>query len=397
MIAVLMAAIYCGRSSLFLADQRSEEEGEVLGLLGEAAHQVAVPLGAVGDVDAHRLACGRETLLLLGADAVEHLELVGPRAATEAARERGGDLDHPRVVGGDHRVALAAEQHLEAADVGLVDVDLLLEGDVLGLHVGALAQAHTGALVGEGAAVGLGAVQHRLQDGAGLGEVLAELAQDRQRRVGGGVVLHVEGDRRAGVAGGAADVAGVLERHLVPVVGEELPDRAELDRDLGVRGQALRGEVGEDLLVGRHGRLGLGDVGGVLAEVVEGDPQAVLHQRGGGGDRVGRALTGDVAGHDPAGDGHRRDELLDPLAAGEEQDRLAEQRHGAKATPIPAEPSHLLHPSRRAPDLAWIHDLAHPLQHLRIHADAALPARPGRLRPHRAVPAVRHRRPGHRG
>ena len=161
-----------------------------------------------------------------------------PGAAAEAARERRGDVDHPRVVGRDHRVALAAEQHLEAAYVGLVDLDLVLEGDVLGLHVGALAQPHPRALVGQRTAVGLGAVEHRLEHRARLGEVLAELAQDRERRVGGGVVLHVEGDRRAGVARSPADLAGVLQRDLVALVGEELADRAELDRDLGLAGQA---------------------------------------------------------------------------------------------------------------------------------------------------------------
>ena len=175
---------------------------------------------------------------------------------------------------GDHRVALAGHQHLQAAHVGLVDLVLVLEGDRLGLVVGALAQPHPRALVGQVAAVGLGAVQVGLQHGAGLREVLAQLAQDAQRRVGGGVVLHVEGHRGAGVAGRVADGAGVLERDLLAVVGQRLADGRELDRDLGVARQALLGQRREHVEVGRDGGVGLLAVEGVLAEEVERDVQA---------------------------------------------------------------------------------------------------------------------------
>ena len=55
-------------------------------------------------------------------------------------------------------------------------------------------------------------------------EVLAQLAQRLEGGVGGGVVLHVEGDRRPGVRGGLADLAGVLERDLVAVAGQVLAE-----------------------------------------------------------------------------------------------------------------------------------------------------------------------------
>ena len=187
-------------------------------------------------------------------------------------------------MGGDHRVAGPAEQHLEAAYVGPVDVGAVLEGDLLGLEVGALAQPHPRALVGQLAAVGLGAVERGLQHRPGLGEVLAQLAQDRQRRVGGGVVLHVEGHRGAGVAGGAADGARVLQRDLVaPAVDrarQRLAHRRELHRHLGVPGQAALPELREQLEVGRDGRLGLLRVEGVLAEVVERDVHARRRRAG---------------------------------------------------------------------------------------------------------------------
>src|SRR5262245_50417122 len=100
-------------SPLLLGDQGPDEECQVLRSLRETSHEVAVPLGAVGDVDAHGLAGLGQAALLLGADAVQHLELVAPRAAAVPGGQGGGDLDHPGVVGGDHRVALTGHQCLE--------------------------------------------------------------------------------------------------------------------------------------------------------------------------------------------------------------------------------------------------------------------------------------------
>ena len=118
-----------------------------------------------------------------------------------------------------------------------------------------------------------------------------------------------------------------------PFSGQRLADRAQLDADLGLGGEAAAGELGQQLLVGRDGGVGLGEVEGVLAEEVEGDVQAAVDQLGGRGDGVVGGLTGDVAGDDARRDGHGADELLDLLALGEQQDRLAEQGHGAQATP----------------------------------------------------------------
>src|SRR5690606_17427533 len=78
MIAVCFGVAMTAIVPLLLADQRLEEHRHVAGLLGETAHQVAVPLAAVGDVDAHGLAGLREAPLLGRPDPVEHLELVAP-------------------------------------------------------------------------------------------------------------------------------------------------------------------------------------------------------------------------------------------------------------------------------------------------------------------------------
>ena len=126
---------------------------------------------------------------------------------------------------GDHRVPLAGHEHLEAAHVGLVDLTRGLVRHRLRLLVGALAEPDPAALMGEVGTVRLGAVVglHHRSHGR---EVLPQLPQGLQRRVRGRVVLHVEGHRRAGVRRRLADLPGVLERDLVAVAGQRLPQRS---------------------------------------------------------------------------------------------------------------------------------------------------------------------------
>ena len=115
----------------------------------------------------------------------------------------------------EHRVAVAGHEHVEAAHVGLVDLEAGLVRHRLRLLVGALAQPDPDPAVGQFPAVGLGAAQVGLHHGAGGREVGAQPAEDLQGRVGGGVVLGVEGDRGAGLARLGADRAGVLVGELL--------------------------------------------------------------------------------------------------------------------------------------------------------------------------------------
>ena len=78
---------------LVLADQRPQEEDQVGRPLGEAAHEVAVPLVAEGNVDPQLLALADQPDLLLVADAVEHLQFVLVRAlARGRARSRAAAI-----------------------------------------------------------------------------------------------------------------------------------------------------------------------------------------------------------------------------------------------------------------------------------------------------------------
>src|SRR6478735_2823321 len=245
----------------------AQEEHDVGRLLRHAAHEVAVPLLPVGDVDAHLVPAVGDPLLLLGPDAVQHLVLERPRVAACLARERPRDLDEAGVVRGHHGVALALHEDLEAAHVGLVDVGTGLEGDRLGLLVGALAQAHARPLVGEVTAVGLGAVEVGLQHRPDGREVGPQLAQRVEGEVGRRVVLHVEGHGRAGFTGHLADLAGVVEGDGVAVARQRLTEGAQLERHLHgpAGGEPLLPQRGEQRHVGITGVPGLRKIGRVLA------------------------------------------------------------------------------------------------------------------------------------
>ena len=189
----------------------------------------------------------------------------------------------------------------EAANVCGADVVGTLPGERRRLQVRALAEAHSRARHSEELAVVLGAVERCLQHGPGGGEVLAEESDDAQRRIGGGVVLHVDGHRRAGVTRGVADQARVVERHGFV---ERLADGGELHGHLGGGGEALVSEAPRQRAVRLDGRLGCRCVEGVLAEVIERDMQPLAGERSGDPERVVDGLAGDEAADHVAG--HRR-------------------------------------------------------------------------------------------
>ena len=141
------------------------------------------------------------------------------------------------------------------------------------------------------------------------------------------MVLHVEGDRGAGVAGGPADGAGVLERDLVAAdSGSAWPIADSLTETSALR-VSPRAESRSST-----SRYAATVASACSASRVSSPrksrvtPQAVVDQPGGGLDGGLGGLAGHVAAHDPGRDRHRADELLDPAAPGEQQQRLAEQR-----------------------------------------------------------------------
>ncbi len=113
------------------------------------------------------------------------------------------------------------------------------------------------------------------------------------------------------------------------MVGQAQPDRGRLDGDLGggAGGEPGRGEAVQQGGVLAGDRVGLARVAGVLAQVVQGDQQALPAQPPGYGDRVGGLVPGHVAGHDAAGHRRRRDELTHPAALRGGQQNAAQHGH----------------------------------------------------------------------
>lgn len=248
------------------------------------------------------MSLGGEAGLLLAPDAVQHLELVLVQLAPCAAGELLADGDQARVVGPDHRVALAVHEDLHDPDVRPVDPGLVLDGDGGGLLVGALHDPDAGAVLGQAAGVVLGAEEVRLDDAAGLREVLPELLMDGEHGVEGGVVLGVQGDGRADLGGGLDDGPDVREGQLVAVL-QRLAEHRQLDGHLGALAEAQLLEAADELQVGVPGGVRLLDGGDVLADDVEGDLQAAVAQLLDDRDDVVDRLTGDEAGDDLLGPG----------------------------------------------------------------------------------------------
>ncbi len=252
--------------------------------------------------------------MLVAADAVEHLELVLVELAARAAGEFLADGDQARVVGADHRVALALHQDAQGPDVRLVDLVLLLIGDLGGLLVRALHQADAAAGLGEAAGVGLGAEEVGLDDAAGLREVLPQLLVDREHRVEGGVVLGVERDGRPDRGGGLDDGPDIGEGEFVTAV-QRLPEHGQLDGHLGPGAQLQLLEPVDERQVRVAGGGSLLGGGDVLADDVHRQFETlggeVLDDRH---DLVHR-LTGDEAVDDLLGHRRRRDQPTHLIAA----------------------------------------------------------------------------------
>src|SRR4051794_29466253 len=70
-------SLACPSWALLLPGDRAEEEAHVGRTLGQPPHEVAVPLVAVGHIDAEGVADLRETTLFVRPDAVQHLEFEG--------------------------------------------------------------------------------------------------------------------------------------------------------------------------------------------------------------------------------------------------------------------------------------------------------------------------------
>ena len=122
--------------------------------LGQAPHQVVIPLAAEGRGGEHLVAAPDQLQLQVRADAVEHLELEAVAADPLTLREVDHPVDDALVVGGHRRVPLAPQRQLRQAQVVAVHVLLLRVRHRRRLEVGTLDQPQVTGLPVTGCAPG---------------------------------------------------------------------------------------------------------------------------------------------------------------------------------------------------------------------------------------------------
>ena len=308
-----------------LAEKVLGDEEHVGGALGEAAHEVGVPLAAEGRVDADVVALGDERALQIAADTKQHLKLEFAGCDVVRGGVGFGGGDHGGVVRCQAVVDAAGEQGAGEFDVVGVDVGLAREGDGGGLFVGAFAEADADAFGHEAVDVGLGAVEIGLDDDA---DVAAEArggvdaVDDVEGDVGEGGVFHVDAEEAAGGLG----VLGELEGDIFGQRGVEGEAHlGELDADVGVELAGLD-EV-EELVIDVGGGAGLGLGGDALAEGVKGDGHALAIDGGGDAESVFDFKAGDEAGAELVAEAGALTEAAQGTVAGESDKGGAKYGH----------------------------------------------------------------------
>ena len=116
------------RDSAF--DEAAADEEEIGGALGQAAHEVGIPVGAVGHTEAHLQSPVEQRFLQLRADAEEHLELEALRVDAVAVGVLQRVVDDALIVGRDGGEVTVAEGALEQPQVGDVNVGFPGVGDL---------------------------------------------------------------------------------------------------------------------------------------------------------------------------------------------------------------------------------------------------------------------------
>jgi len=243
------------------------QEEDVGWPLGEAAHEVGVPLRAEGDVDADAEALGDEGALEIAADAVEHLELEGGLVTAGLGDEVSHVVDDGVVVGCDAAEDAAGNELAHELDVVGIDVGLGGECEVGGFFVGAFAEADADALTEQAMGVGFRSVEVGLEDCAdGTGPGFVEALGDGDGGFGVVGAFHVDADK-------AVDGGGVFDHLADDAFGEVGTGAVAADvhahlgefyADVGV--ELAGGDFIEEAVVDGCALLGLGDLEDALAE-----------------------------------------------------------------------------------------------------------------------------------
>ncbi len=312
-------------AALVLEEVLREEE-HVGGTFGQTAHEIGVPLGAEGDVDADAEAFSDELALQVATDAVEHLELEGSLVDAVLGYEGTELRDDGLVVGGDAAEDWAADDPLHELDVVGVDVGLGREGDFGGFLVGSFAEADANPLGKQAFYVTFGAVEVGLEDGAyGAGVAVVKAFSEGEGGFGVLGTFHVDADE-------AADVGGVGDHVADDALGQDgagggaadvHADLGELDADVGAELAGFDGV--EELVVDGSAVLCLGDLEDALAEGVEGDVDAFGVELDGGGDGLVDCHASDETEGDAATEGGALRERAEGLVGRKTNEKRTKQ------------------------------------------------------------------------
>src|SRR5687767_8247685 len=175
-----------------LPDETAQDESDVRGPLGEAAHEVGDPLGPVGHVDAHPVSLPHQRLLQVPAHPEQHLHLPLRRPPVVARREILRLGEKLLVVGRDRRMEPVGEEDAHQLAVALVHLPLLGERHVAWLLIGSLHQPDLGPKRLQALQVGARAAEIRLQGQPHVRVLATDVLEQGDGRLGRRRVLHVD-------------------------------------------------------------------------------------------------------------------------------------------------------------------------------------------------------------
>src|SRR4051812_44136322 len=95
-------------------DDVASDESDVGRPLGEASHQIWIPLRAERDIDAHAITFPNQSVLQISADPIEYLKLIATRSAGLLFCESPGLPDDRFVVSGETRIVPLEHQVVHA-------------------------------------------------------------------------------------------------------------------------------------------------------------------------------------------------------------------------------------------------------------------------------------------
>jgi hypothetical protein len=125
-----------------------------------------------------------KTCLLVGPNAIQHLNLEVARCAARGSSQPQGFLDHLRIVRADHRVPLSLHQHPQGLEIGTSDLRVSPVGNGRGLVVRALDQTYSRSGTHELGQVLRRPIKHRLNGDPDVWVVLPECEEHIQVSAG---------------------------------------------------------------------------------------------------------------------------------------------------------------------------------------------------------------------